>query len=272
MTNSSVELASNLLSHQTYTVSTTRTNERGWPNSLRDCKKLNQELQRGEHKSVIVSTENGAVECLAWKDKKVVSMLNTDCNPNNPNNMTNVKRKGRDGQSTLVSCPESVKMYNKFMGGVDLADARRKTYSCSRRSKKWWHRLFYYLVDVSVVNSYILLSESPHCASRTQKEFILELSQELMGKFNVRKRPPQPSGQALPSARFDGNHYPETSDSPLQCHVCSHEGTRRRTRVRCSTCDPRNPIHLCIDPCFRIWHTEDKRSIVANNYYDNKYA
>ena len=252
---SGVELASNLLSHQTYTVSTTRTNRRGWPNSLRDCKKLNQELQRGEHKSVIVSTENGAVECLAWKDKKVVTMLNTDCNPNNT---TNVKRKGRDGQSTLVSCPESVKMYNKFMGGVDLADARWKTYSCSRRSKKWWHRLFYYLVDVSVVNSYILLSESPQCASWTQKEFILELSQELMGKFNARKRPPQPSGQALPSARFDSNNYPETSDSLLQCHVCSQEGTRRRTRVCCSTCDPRNPIHLCIDPCFRIWHTEDK--------------
>ena len=135
---------------------------------------------------------------------------------------------------------------------------RTKENNCSRRSKKWWHRLFYYLVDVSVVNSYILLSESPHCASRTQKEFILELSQELMGKFNARKRPPQPSGQVLPSARFDGNHYPETSDSLLQCHVCSQEGTRRRTRVRCSTCDPRNPIHLCIDPCFRIWHTEDK--------------
>ena len=126
----SVELASNLLSHQTYIVSTTRTNRRGWPNSLRDSKKLNQELQRGEHKSVIVSTENGAVECLAWKDKKVVTMLNTDCNPNNT---TNVKMKGRDGQSTSVSCPESVKMYNKFTGGVDLADAQRKTYSCSRR-------------------------------------------------------------------------------------------------------------------------------------------
>lgn len=113
-------------SHETYTISTTRTNCRGWPDSLKDYKALNRMLQRGEHKSIIVSTNNGQVKCLAWKDKKVVNMLNTE---SNPLKTTHVKRKGQDGQSTLVSCPESVNLYNRFMGGVDLPDARRKTYS-----------------------------------------------------------------------------------------------------------------------------------------------
>jgi hypothetical protein len=172
-----VELASTLLKHETYTISTTRTNCRSWPDSLKDYKALNRMLQRGEHKSIIVSTNNGQVKCLAWKDKKVVNMLNTE---SNPLKTTHVKRKGQDGQSTLVSCPESVNLYNRFMGGVDLADARRKTYSCSRCSKKWWHRLFYYLVDVSAVNTYIYLSESPNCANCTQKEIILELTKSYL--------------------------------------------------------------------------------------------
>ena len=49
------------------------------------------------------------------------------------------------------------------MGGVDLAHYRRKLYSSSRKSKvKWYMRLFYFLLDVAVVNAHILESESPN--------------------------------------------------------------------------------------------------------------
>jgi hypothetical protein len=95
---------------------------------------------------------------------------------------TMVKSTGKDGQTACIPCPELVKLYNQHMGGVDLANARRKSYSCSRRSEKWWHTLFYYLLDASVVNTYIHLAERPYCAKRTtQKEFIFELSDQLMG-------------------------------------------------------------------------------------------
>ena len=48
-------------------------------------------------------------------------------------------------------------------GGVDLADQKRKLYSTSQKSKvKWYMRLFYYLLDVAVVNAHILESESPN--------------------------------------------------------------------------------------------------------------
>jgi hypothetical protein len=60
-----------------------------------------------------------------------------------------------------VSCPLSVKFYNAYMGGVDLFDARQKTYSTSRKSKKWWYRLFYFILDTAVVNFYIIYKETP---------------------------------------------------------------------------------------------------------------
>ena len=46
-----------------------------------------------------------------------------------------MKRKNKDGSQTNVACPVAVNNYNCFIGGVDMADAKRKVYSCSRHSK-----------------------------------------------------------------------------------------------------------------------------------------
>ena len=97
---SSVDLASKLLKWNTYCVLLTRTNRKGWPQQLKDTKHLNKTLTRGHHRSVVV--DDGRVECMAWKDNEVVSMINT-LSP--PTSMTTVKRKGKDGQSSQMPCP-----------------------------------------------------------------------------------------------------------------------------------------------------------------------
>ena len=63
---------------------------------------MNKALQRGQHRSIIV--QSGQVECVAWKNSKVVTMINTISNPSSP---THVKRKSKDGQLKQVPCPES---------------------------------------------------------------------------------------------------------------------------------------------------------------------
>ena len=40
------------------------------------------------------------------------------------------------------------------MGGVDHFDQRRERYAIGRRSLKWWHRLFYSLIDLAIVLLY----------------------------------------------------------------------------------------------------------------------
>ena len=55
------------------------------------------------------------------------------------------------------------------MGGVDLADAKHKTYSCSRQAKKCWHRLFYFLIDIAIVNVHVLMLETPNVETLSQK-------------------------------------------------------------------------------------------------------
>ena len=102
-----------------------------------------------------------------------------------------MKRKKKDGSQTNISCQVAVKNYNCLMGGVDVADAKRKVYSCSRRSKKWLHRPFYFIVDVCIVNAFIIQSASRFSEKMIQKNFRLEPARELLAcqssRSNVRE-------------------------------------------------------------------------------------
>ena len=123
------------------------------------------------------------VHCFCWRDKKPVYFVN---NVTSPWDVTTVVRKQKDGSNKTYPYPLAVDLYNKYMGGVDLADAMRKVYSCSRKSKgEWYMRLFWFLVDTSVVNAYILECESPNRPAstsrwtkdyQTQLKFTLELA------------------------------------------------------------------------------------------------
>lgn len=248
---SSVPLAAYLRTKNTYCVATTRADRVDWPTPLKAKKQLNHQLKRGEHRSVIVAP---GVQCLLWKDKKAIPFINTTCEPSRE---TTVMRKKKDGSRITVPCPQSVQLYNSYMGGVDVADQLRKTYSCRRKSKKWWLPLFYFMVDVSVVNSYILHRETPHTAKHTLKEFILELSSELMSCHCSRKRSAQSSLDAPPSARFCGRHFPSRNGKLGQCRICCKDGIRRRVVYCCLECDPKGPVFLCAEPCFRLFHTKD---------------
>ena len=130
-------------------------------------------------------------------------------------------RKNKDGTRTDVSCPLAVKLYND-MGGVDLAACKRQVYTCSRKAKKWWQELFYFFLDVGIVNAHLLETETPHCARRKQKEFRIELAKEMMALDSSRKRKGRSSVEsAPPSVCFYERHLPELLPSVLNCCYCS---------------------------------------------------
>ena len=52
--------------------------------------------------------------------------------------------------------PKVVDDYNRSMNGVDKADQYTVYYSFIRKSRKWWRKLFFWLFEVTIVNSYIL--------------------------------------------------------------------------------------------------------------------
>ena len=244
---SSVQLAQDLIQDKVYTIGTTRINRKNWPNCLKALKELQKTMSRGDSKSILV--QGGEVECIVWKDNRCVPFVNTISTPGQEET---VQRRVKDGSRQSVKCPTSVKLYNQFMGRVDVSDARRKSYSCSRRSKRWWMPLFYFLVDILVVNFYTITQESPLCPKMTSKEFILSIAEELMASYNSRKRP-GPTSDVSPSVRYCGRHFPSKSDKYRECcssSQCIH------TCFCCEDCSERNPIHLCPHPCFGLYHTK----------------
>ena len=209
-------------------------------------KTLNKLMRRGEHQSVL----KGGVQCLVWKDKKAVAISNTICDSSS---ITTVNCRNKDGSSSTVTCPKSVKMYNKYMGGVDLADMKCKLYSCSQRSKKWWFRLFYY----SVVNSHVIISETPNVAAISLKNFVIEVARELMASYSSRKRSSNTSASVPPSIRYCERHFPVKCEKTGQCQICGLSGERKRMIFGCKDCS-KDFILLCPVPCFEVSHKKAK--------------
>ena len=52
--------------------------------------------------------------------------------------------------------PDVAKYYNNNMGVVDKHDMLRQSYDINRKSMKWWRIIFFGVLDMAMVNSYIL--------------------------------------------------------------------------------------------------------------------
>lgn len=70
--------------------------------------------------------------------------------------------------------------YNKTKGGVDEVDKKCSNYSCSRRTRRWPMVLFYRLVDLSGVNTYVLYNKCTNKVNMRRGPFLLSLARELV--------------------------------------------------------------------------------------------
>jgi hypothetical protein len=94
----------------------------------------------------------GIVCCAVWKDKQAVRLLSMHAEPiSRPGCKAFVYRKIGRKRKKVLTGPIHLQ-YTRNMKGVDAVDQLRGTYSCIKRSHKWWHRLFSYLLDTTISN------------------------------------------------------------------------------------------------------------------------
>lgn len=93
----------------------------------------------------------GKTLVLAWKDKRIVTLLST-CNEAD---LISVDRRVRGGELVSIQKPKIVIDYTKNMRGVDRADQYAAPYCFLRKSLKW-RKLFFWKMEMCIVNSYIL--------------------------------------------------------------------------------------------------------------------
>lgn len=74
------------------------------------------------------------------------------------NKTEDVKRIIRGGGEEIIAKPSVICRYNELMGVVDLADHYIESYGFTRKTLKWWRTVFFWLLEVSTVNAFILFN------------------------------------------------------------------------------------------------------------------
>ncbi|KAK1336349.1 hypothetical protein QTO34_004155 [Cnephaeus nilssonii] len=123
----SVTLAKELFKEKTHLTGTIMPNRKDNPPVIKHPK-----LMKGE----IVAFRDENVMLLAWKDKRIVTMLSTW----DTSETESVERRVHGGGKEIVLKPKVATNYTKFMGGVDIADHYTGTYCFMRKTLKWWQK------------------------------------------------------------------------------------------------------------------------------------
>ena len=95
------------------------------------------------------STDKGLL-ALVWNDKKYVRMLSMM----HTAEMADTGKRNRDG--IALEKPWCVLDYNEGMKGVDIADQLALSHRTVRKSIKWYKKVFYFLLDVVLVNTFLV--------------------------------------------------------------------------------------------------------------------
>ena len=142
----SVDMLRHLREHDTNFAGTSRTTY-GFPSALTEQV---DNLEMGQWKWLMA--EPGLLAAY-WCDVGFVKLMSNFHTPSQGMVMRRVKglaeRAERDAPTVGVQ-------YNDFMGGTDKKDFMRGLYTVYRRSKKWWKSLYYWVLDASMYNAFVL--------------------------------------------------------------------------------------------------------------------
>ncbi|XP_046970709.1 piggyBac transposable element-derived protein 4-like [Vanessa cardui] len=241
-----------------YSVGTIRINRKGLPDLI-----TGRNLNREEKKETSLKPGEFIYQCAApisvvkWRDTKDVFVASSAFDPRA---FELIWRKQKDGSKKPMFCPLSITKYTQFMGGVDHFDHYRASYPLGRKSRKNWHRLFWFLLEAAVINAYIVYMMSHSTRRNTHKDFRLRLGRGLINNFSSRKcqapvfKTKKGGVNSIPEevrTSDVGSHMPELAKF-RRCRMCSTRAKEQRTTYICKVCK----VPLCAAPCFYNFHTQ----------------
>ena len=152
------KLFPNLEKQNTFACGTIRSNRGQLPDEFKKAK-----LSRGESIYINSPLNNGSLLAVHWYDKRDVFVLSTI----HGTGCVEVRRRGDD---TPFPKPTMIDECNHYMSGVDELDQFISTYPFTKKSKKWWEKVFFRLLEISVINACILYMKfHPRFASNNRK-------------------------------------------------------------------------------------------------------
>ena len=232
--------------HQYYT-GTLQENRVGFAPQLKQLSLQHREMQW-------FLKSDDSILCVGFRDKKAkkkVLMVSTDAEVGT----TQVKDRTK---------PTMVHIYNLSMNGCDLLDQKVSYYNIfSRKTVKWWKKLFFWLLEIAQVNAFIIhnLARGPQSKPASLKTFKLHLLSQLSERAAVtipqpgeapRRQPGRPA-KASPMEPHRGlRHIVSYLKQDRACAFCSTPAKRIRTHFICLGCA--DQPHLHPKDCFQKYH------------------
>ena len=223
--------------------------------------KADSNMVRGEYDYRV--TKQGIV-FYKWKDNKSVFLVSNF----HGTEASAVSRTQKDGSKKQFLCPAAVKEYNENMGGVDKADMLCAVHGLDRKSKKWWHRIFFGIIDRTLINAYVA-----YCKIESSKITTLEFRRLVAQTLITLAQPPKVGRPALSvtppvskkrrSSEFSvpksirlqnrGAHWVIYDKKRGRCEECQRNKVESRPHSLCSMCK----VFLCCNEkknCFAAFH------------------
>ena len=253
----SPKLCADLLKKKTYSSGTVRPNRQHFPREIGPKLKLS----RGDFRFQSCGPLFTPLTALRFTDKRDVWCLSSICGTTTE--LTTRRKRDGDGGLEAVLIPKIINDYNKFMGGVDAVDQHFVYYAIGRRGVKWWRRVFYRLLEMSIVNAYAI-HKINNIGTQKIISFRLQLAQSLCEEFLSSRGNSEDSCHLIRGrkpvkyTRLIGKHFLYSSQKREHCRVCAKQlksnGKPKDTKIR--TYCPKCNVHLCIGQCFEIYHTK----------------
>lgn len=230
-----------LLRRGIFATGTVMHNRIGFPSALCGFKK-------GDHpKSTLFwqMHSSGLMAATTWFDSKPVSFLRTSADPVGPGIALRWSQGVREEVETT---PQQVE-YQTHMRGVDLIDQMRRDYTVQYHSRKWWHKLMFFVVDSSLMNAWVLFRSDMQARGQrigSRLKFYFTVAKELVTSY---MRLPRTCTRH--NTNPDAVHMSERHEKlRRKCRVCG----RKQNRY-CAAC---GDIFLCDGPCYKKVHTLKK--------------
>ncbi|XP_067636126.1 piggyBac transposable element-derived protein 3-like [Eurosta solidaginis] len=246
-------------------------------NRIKNCKlpetKDMMKMDRGVSAEFLTTIYGIPITSISWKDNRVVNLVSTFVgmkpvlNPHIDNvvDQTIQRWDKKEKKVITISCPQIIKEYNMHMGGVDLMDSHLGRLKIVLKSRKWYLRIFYHLLDICMVNAWLLFKRSNPSASMTQKAFRLEIcyvltnmgtNQNRSGVHTIASRVQDERGPPK-NLRFDGIHHYPLVEGRARCknETCNvgDKNVNNRSIFKWEKCN----VHLCLNDkrnCFVAYH------------------
>lgn len=233
----------------------------------------NKEIGKGNRGDLDYRVDNNSgVVIVKWLDNSVVQLCSNFIGVEPMDTIQRWDRKDKTRKD--IQCPQIVKVYNKSMGGVDLADMLIALYRTEVKTRRWYIKVFWHLVDIAKVNGWILYRRhyQQYGLPRNKNKSLLIFSQEIAEALIMANKVPTSSNRGRPSKRKSVEKRPggKKPAVPLPCHDVRYDclghwpipvSDKKRcrlcheySRINCEKCN----IYLCLNQnrnCFREFHT-----------------